>query len=148
MLARGLAVAITAAVGVMVAFQAPINSRLGKSVGTFPAAVVSFGVGTILLVGITLLFGGGFGRVGAVRELPWWVYLGGLFGAAFVSASLVAVRTLGATGVVAGVIAGQLTASVLIDQFGLIGVPRQPVGVLRLAGVALLALGTYLVVRE
>lgn len=148
MLGRGVAAAITAAVGVMVAFQAPINSRLGKAVGTFPAAAVSFAVGTLALVAITLLFGGRFGRIGEARSLPWWVYIGGLFGAAFVTASLVTVRTLGATGVIAGIIAGQLTASVLIDQLGLVGVPRHPVSALRIVGVALLALGTYLVVRD
>jgi len=38
--------------------------------------------------------------------------------------------------------------SVVIDHYGLLGVNRDPVDALKLAGVALLAVGTYLVVRD
>ncbi len=61
---------------------------------------------------------------------------------------LVTVRTLGAGGVVAATIAGQLAVSVVVDHFGLIGVAKQPVTAAKVVGVALLGLGTYLVVRE
>ena len=46
---RGAAVILTAFVGGLIALQAPINSTLGKSVGTFQAAFVSFAIGTIVL---------------------------------------------------------------------------------------------------
>ena len=46
---RGLAVVLTAVVGGMVALQGPINSQLGKSIGTFQAAFFSFATGTIIL---------------------------------------------------------------------------------------------------
>ena len=46
---RGLAVALTAVVGGMVALQGPINSSLGKTIGTFQAAFFSFATGTIIL---------------------------------------------------------------------------------------------------
>jgi transporter family-2 protein len=61
---------------------------------------------------------------------------------------LVTVRSLGAGGVVAATIAGQLAVSVVVDHLGILGVARQPVTAARIAGVALLAAGTYLVVRE
>jgi len=38
--------------------------------------------------------------------------------------------------------------SVIVDHYGLLGVNRDPVHALKLVGVALLALGTYLVVRD
>jgi transporter family-2 protein len=60
----------------------------------------------------------------------------------------VTVRSLGAGGVVAATIAGQLAVSVVVDHLGILGVARQPVTAARIAGVALLAAGTYLVVRE
>ena len=60
---------------------------------------------------------------------------------------LVTVRTLGAGGVVAATIAGQLTMSVIVDQFGLLGVDKDPISVPKLLGVLLLAAGTLLVVR-
>ena len=57
------------------------------------------------------------------------------------------VRTLGAGGIVAASIAGQLTMSVVVDQFGLLGVDKDPITVSKLLGVLLLAGGTLLVVR-
>jgi transporter family-2 protein len=145
---RGLAVLLTAIGGGLVALQAPINSTLGRSVGTFQAAFVSFAIGTLLLSMIAALSKGGLGQVAEARHLSWYYLTGGLLGAAYVTTVLVTVRTLGAGGAVAATIAGQLTMSVLIDHFGWLGVQRDPVSALKLVGVALLAVGTFLVVRE
>jgi transporter family-2 protein len=145
---RGLAVALTAVVGGCIALQAPINSQLGKAVGTFQAAFVSFAIGTVLLAVIAGLAKGGFGHVGEARHLAWYYLTGGVLGAAYVTTVLVTVRSLGAGGVVAATIAGQLTMSVVVDQLGWLGVDKQPVTALKLVGIALLAAGVYLVVRE
>ena len=146
---RGTAVVITAVTGGLIALQAPINSMLGKQVGTFQAAFVSFAIGTIALCGIAALAGdGGLGTVGEVRHVPWRYLLGGLLGAAYVTTVLVTVRTLGAGGVTAATITGQLAMSVVVDQFGLLGVAKDPVSALKLLGLVLLGAGTYLIVRE
>jgi transporter family-2 protein len=145
---RGLAVVLTAVVGGLIALQAPINSMLGKSVGTWQAAAVSFGIGTILLVAIVLIAGGGFGNLHKATDLPWYYLTGGVLGAAYVTTVLVTVRPLGAGGVVAATIAGQLTTAVVVDQVGILGVARHPITAARVVGVALLAIGTFLVVRD
>ena len=146
---RGTAVVITAATGGLIALQAPINSMLGKQVGTFQAAFVSFTVGAIALCGIAALAGdGGLGTVGGVRSVPWHYLIGGLLGAVYVTTVLVTVRSLGAGGVTAATITGQLAMSVVVDQFGLLGVTKDPVSALKLLGLVLLGTGTYLIVRE
>jgi bacterial/archaeal transporter family-2 protein len=145
---RGLAVGLTALVGGLIALQAPINSMLGRVVGTWQAATVSFGIGTIVLAGIVLLGAGGFGDLGEVRHLSWYYLLGGVLGAAYVTTVLVTVRTLGAGGVTAATIAGQLTMAIVVDQLGILGVHRHPIDAARVVGVLLLAAGTYLVVRR
>jgi transporter family-2 protein len=144
---KNVAVALTAFVGGLIALQAPINSTLGKRIGTLPAASVSFAIGTAVLVVLALIFGGGFGRLGEARHLSWVYLTGGVLGAAYVTSVLVTVRSLGAGGVVAATIAGQLTAAVVVDQLGILGVEKQVVTAPRLAGVLLLAAGTFLVVR-
>jgi bacterial/archaeal transporter family-2 protein len=144
---KGVAVILTAVVGGLIALQAPINSLLGHRIGTFQAAVVSFTVGTLALAAIALL-SGGFGSIGEVRSVPWYYLLGGLLGAAYVTSVLVTVRSLGAGGVTAATIAGQLTAAVVVDQLGVLGVHHRPITLGRGIGIALLALGTFLVVRE
>jgi transporter family-2 protein len=145
---RGLAVLLTAGVGGLVAIQAPINSQLGKKVGTYQGALVSFLVGTLLLTVIVLVAGGGLGKIGEARNVAWYYLLGGVLGAAYVSCVLVTVRTLGAGGVTAATIAGQLTMAVVVDQLGVLGIPKQPITAARLLGVAFLVAGVFLIVRE
>ncbi len=143
-----LPVMATVVAGGLVGMQAPINSILGKSIGTFAAASVSFAIGLAVLVAITLVAGGGFGEVSNAGDLRWYYLTGGVLGAAYVTTVLVTVRELGAGPVVAATIAGQLSASVVLDQFGLLGLPKDPITVGKVVGVVLLAAGVYLVVRE
>jgi len=145
---RSLAVFLGIGAGCLVGMQAPINSRLGKTIGTLPAASFSFIVGTAALVAITVIVQGGLGALGGVGRAPWWALVGGLLGAVYVATALVAVRTLGAAGLTAVVIFGQLGVSVVIDRFGLLGIARHPVGAQRVIGLVLLALGVALVVRR
>ena len=145
---RGLAVVLTAVVGGLIALQAPINSQLGRSVGTFQAAFVSFTLGTVVLAVIAGLAKGGFGQIGEVRGLSWVYLTGGVLGALYVTTVLVTVRSLGAGPVVAATIAGQLSASLVVDQLGLLGVEKDPITAVKVVGVLLLAAGVYLIVRE
>jgi transporter family-2 protein len=147
-LSRGLAVLVGVGAGCLVGLQAPINSRLGISVGTAQAALISFTVGTLSLVLVASFWSGGLGELAHIREAPWWALLGGLLGAVYVTVALVAVRTLGASGLTAVVITGQLAISVVIDRFGLVGVTKQHVGFARILGLVLLAVGVALVVRR
>jgi len=145
---RELAVLLTATTGGLVAMQAPINGNLGRSIGTWQAAFVSFAIGTVALALIASMAKGGLGQIADARGISWYYLTGGLLGAAYITSVIVTVGTLGAGGVVAGTIAGQLAISVVVDHLGLLGVERQPVTAARLAGLALLAAGTYLVVRD
>jgi transporter family-2 protein len=145
---RTSAAILVVAAGTAIGAQAPINGELGRSIGTFQAATVNFAVGLLLLLAIVAIAEGGFGRFGDIGQAPWWALLGGACGVAIVSASIVGVGHLGAGGVTAAVVAGQLTASVVIDQYGLFGVEKQSLTAAKLAGIAMLALGVYLIVRE
>ncbi len=145
---KAIAVMATAAAGGLVAMQAPINSGLGKAIGSLPAASFSFAIGLCALVGITLISGEGFGRMGEVAGLEWYWLIGGLLGAVYVTTVLISVRTLGAGGVTAATIAGQLTLSVVLDQLGILGLAQREITPARIVGVALLATGVYLVVEH
>lgn len=145
---RGAAVLLTAFTGGLVALQAPINSILGKSIGTFQTVFLSFAIGSIAMACIAALTKGGMGQLVGVRDVSLLYLTGGLLGAAYVGSVLVTVRYLGLGAVTAATIAAQLAVSVVVDHFGLLGVEKQPITALRVAGVVLLGLGTYLVVRE
>jgi transporter family-2 protein len=147
-MSRGLAVLVGVTAGCLVGMQAPINSRLGKSVGSVQAATFSFLVGTLLLLAIAAFVHGGLANLGRLGRAPWWALVGGLLGAIYVTVALVAVRTLGASGLTAVVIAGQLAISVAIDRFGLFGLAKQHIDASRILGLVLLVAGVLLVVRR
>lgn len=143
----GVAVLLTAFAGGLVAMQAPINSGLGRAAGTFAAASISFAIGTAALVGITVI-SNSKADLAAVADLRWYYLIGGLLGAVYVTTVLVCVRELGAGGVTAATISGQLTFSVILDRLGAFGLDEKPLSMGRVIGVALLAAGVFLIVRE
>jgi bacterial/archaeal transporter family-2 protein len=143
---RGLAVLLTAFVGGLIALQPPINAGLGRATGNLPAALVSFAVGTLLLALIVALSGKA-GGLASTFDVRWYYLLGGMLGAAYVTIALIAVSSIGAGGVAAATITGQLTTAVIIDRLGILGLEETPLGATRIAGVVLLLAGTYLVVR-
>lgn len=143
---RGVALLLTAAVGGVLALQAPINAGLGRATGQLPAALISFMVGTLLLAVIVGLSGNVAG-LGSTFDVRWYYLIGGALGAAYVTVALIAVRSIGAGGVAAATIAGQLATAVVIDRLGILGLERTPITGARIAGVVLLFAGTYLVIR-
>jgi len=143
---RGLAVLLTAGAGGLIALQAPINAGLGRSTGSLPAALVSFGIGTIALAAIVVLSGQA-GGLSSTFNVSWYYLLGGLLGAVYVSNALIAVTAIGAGGVAAATITGQLTFSVVIDRLGLFGLDQVALSPERVAGIVLLLAGTVLIVR-
>jgi bacterial/archaeal transporter family-2 protein len=145
---RGLAVAVAVAVGGAVATQAPLNSELGRTVGGLAASVIALGISFTALLALTAVTSnlGGIGRAG---EASWYVLVGGgVMGALYVGSIVYTVRALGAGGLTAATIAGQLALAVAIDHFGWLGVARSPVTAGKVLGIALLGLGTYFVVRD
>jgi transporter family-2 protein len=146
---RGVAVLVTVTLGALLAAQAPLNSQLGRAVGGLQASVVAVGISLALLVTAALVLGGGLGGVRHVGEMPWHVAIGGgVIGAMYVGSIVFTVRALGVAGLTAATIGGQLALAVAIDHFGWLGVEQSSVTTTRLAGVALLAAGTFLVVHE
>jgi bacterial/archaeal transporter family-2 protein len=143
---KGVAVLLTALAGGLIALQAPINAGLGRATGSLPAALVSFAIGTVALAGIVVLSGKA-GGLGSSFDVSWYYLLGGLLGAIYVTNALVQVTAIGAGGVAAATITGQLVASVAIDRLGLFGLDQVAIGPQRAIGVALLIAGTVLVVR-
>ena len=57
------------------------------------------------------------------------------------------VPRVGASATIILVVAGQLVVGVLIDQFGLLDTLVRPLELLRVAGLALVLFGAWLVVR-
>lgn len=149
-MSKEAALAATVAAGGLVAIQAPLNQALARTTtGSFGAATVNFVVGLAVLLLLTFVVTGGFSSPSDSAEpTRWYYFLGGLLGAAYVATALIAVKHLGAGGVTAATIAGQLVLSMALDRAGVLGLQERPLSVARLLGVAFLAAGVFLIVRD
>ena len=133
--------------GAATALQAPTNAKMMGAVGSpVNAAFVSFAVGTAAL-GILALVLQTRPDMAASRALPWYAWVGGLYGAIFVVAAAWGVPRLGVATTIILRVAGQLLLSVLLDHFGAMGMPKQPISWGRIAGV-LMVVGGVLMVRR
>ena len=143
---RGVAVIWMALVGCLVAAQPAVNAGLAKATGSLTAAFVSFVIGAGLL-GLLVAVSGHLPGVSGTFDVPWYYLRGGAIGATYVFTALVTVNSIGAGGVAAATIAGQLAASIVLDRLGVLGLEEVAITWERIAGVGLLAAGTFLVVR-
>ena len=142
---RLIAVLATFAVGAIVALQPPVNSELGKQTTVLVSAFVGTAIAAAAL-GLLVVFAGEAGAIGKVAGVNPLYLTGGLMGALLITVSLVTVRTLGAGGVVAATLCGQLVVSAALDRAGALGLEATALTPERLLGFALLIAGTLLVV--
>jgi bacterial/archaeal transporter family-2 protein len=141
--------------GSLLAVQAGANTQLSKAIGSpFAATLLQLTVGALALTLVAWLTGM-LGVVADLRNVPWWHVIGGMASAFYVISTILLFPRLGAVVSVGLFIAGQVLASLALDGFGLLGVPRQPidaamvVGTLAvLAGAAAIVLGQKGAVSE
>jgi transporter family-2 protein len=145
-MSRAVAFICTLAAGGLVGLQPPANAALAEHVGDLAAAFVSVVI-SAAIIGLVFVAFGHPGRLSGLSSFRPEHVLGGIAGAVVVSISLVAVRPLGAGGVVALLVAAQLIVSVVADRFGWFGLRHASLGAGRLLGVALVVGGTLLVTR-
>jgi transporter family-2 protein len=132
--------------GALMPVQAGVNARLRGFLGDpLLASLVSFVVGTVALAIVILATRTPLPTLAMAQAAPWWTWLGGTLGAFFVAVTVILAFKLGATGLMAWIIAGQLVGSVLLDHTGAIGFAVREVSWQRMAGVALLMAGAMLV---
>jgi transporter family-2 protein len=131
--------ALAIAAGLAAAMQAATNAGLAKSTGLGPALVINTVIVLISAIGLWAAMGAKttFFPVGA----PWTLYLGGLFGFVIIASLAFVFPKIGAAYAVALMVGGQCVAALMVDHFGLMGMPRDPVTLQRVIGVALVAAG-------
>jgi transporter family-2 protein len=131
--------------GTAIALQTGVNSQLRVWLGNpMQSALVSFAVGTIALALYVLPQRQSWTFTGEGNR-PWWIWTGGLLGAYVVTALILLAPRLGASLLIALVVAGQMITALVLDHFGLLGFPQQRISLLRLLGGALLIVGVILI---
>ncbi len=132
--------------GAAATVQPPINARLAEKIGVVHSATISFLVGTLILLFISLSVGRGSFR--ALGSVEWWQLSGGMFGAFFVALTILAVPRLGTGTVMAALIVAQLGTGLIFDNFGVFGMRQISFDLSRFIGVVLMISGVILVYRR
>jgi transporter family-2 protein len=142
-----LLTAVALVAGGMIALQAPINAEAASRLGhPISAATMSFCVGTVALIGLTLLFARNSTNLCALGSMPLYMLLGGgLLGAMYVTITLFLAPKIGVAAVMALGIAGQLVAALLLDRFGMFDLIERELSLGRVGGAVLVLVGALMV---
>lgn len=141
-----LYVLIAVLAGAMLPFQAAVNAQLARWTNhPISAGLISFSIGTLAMVAATVVARPAWPPIGHLAQAPWWSWLGGVLGAYFIVATIVAVPKTGIALFVALVVAGQTMFAIILDHYGVLGYTVRPVTAWRILGVALLLGGVWLI---
>lgn len=129
--------------GAGLSIQAAVNSRLSEGIGGQPlvASFFSFTIGALCLGTAALVFGDWNNVAANVGQQPWWRWLGGAIGAAFVFTTVYLAPKIGITNAMFLFIIGQLTTGMFIDGLGLLQMAQRPVYWWKFAGLGVMMVG-------
>ncbi len=136
-------------IGCFLAIQGSINTQLTTYLKhPIQGALVNFVVGATTLLALNFIFKTQIPDWAHLKTAPWYLFVGGLMGALFVSSVIFFIPKIGVTTVLAASIAGQLIAASLIDHFGFFGLSAHPVSISRILGILLMLVGIFLIQRH
>lgn len=143
-----LASFLAALAGSSIVVQQVLNTNLRIALNSAAwSGFASYLVGLGCMALLTLALRDPVPSASLAARVPWWGWSGGLFGAVYVGLAIVLVPQLGAATFTALLVAGQMIASVVMDHYGVMGLPQRSVDLPRLLGVALLIGGVVLIRR-
>ncbi|MEL6304843.1 MAG: DMT family transporter [Bacteroidota bacterium] len=142
MKAQLLFILLAIVAGAVLPLQAGLNVQLGKSVHQpIFAAFASFLIGTLGLLVYLFILKFDFSTVSQSKSLSPVVWTAGVLGAFYVAAVIILAPRLGTALTFVLVVAGQMTVSLVLDHYGLLGLPIKQINWQRLLGVAFLVAG-------
>ncbi len=129
--------------GLAGALQSQFLGIMEGKAGTLASTFITYGGGGMAIGLLMLAFGGG--RWADMREIPWWAFTAGLMGLMIVATLGITVSRLGLGAGITLFTGATLIFGAVIDHFGWFSNAHQ-IDPRRLAGMALVILGTWLVV--
>jgi len=126
--------------------QAGINASLARALGhPLLAAATNTIVATLAILLVMALLRVQLPSMKLISAAPWWVWCGGLIGGLGVFGGLFFAPKMGAAAYVSVSIVGIMTASLLIDHFGVAGFRENALTLPKLAGAGLVVTGMAII---
>lgn len=131
--------------GISVAVQQVLNGSLRAALNSPAwAGFASYLGGLLTMIVVLVAMREQMPSWKLVTATPWWAWSGGILGGVFILLVILLLPSLGAATLLALVVAGQMSAAVILDHFGAFGLAQHSVSVSRLIGVALIIGGVVL----
>lgn len=141
--------ALSALAGMALPFQVAMNGQIRQTLGhPLWGAISNFIAGLLILLVLAVVVRVPLPTTEIIAKAPLWAWCGGLIGALFVMSAILAGPKIGSATFFAMIITGQLLASVVLDHFGVLGFPHNPINFWRVAGVMMLIGGAVIVVKN
>jgi transporter family-2 protein len=139
-------VAFALVAGAVLPLQGAINAQLRADLDApITAGAWSFVVAAVTMLLVLAATASRPAEPARLDRVPWWGWLGGLCGAVYVTSVFLLIPQIGVAPTIGLTVAGQQLASLFVDGYGLLRLPRRPVTPARLAGVATLLAGVALI---
>ena len=129
--------------GLAGAIQGQLLGIMEDKAGTLISTFITYAGGGLAATLMVLAVGGA--RLSDLKDVPWWAYTAGLAGLVVVSSLGITVSTLGLGAGLTLFTGASIAIGALIDNLGLFG-DAHSLDARRLGGIALVILGTWLVV--
>ncbi|MFA3058514.1 DMT family transporter [Acinetobacter pittii] len=131
--------------GMGLSVEAGLLGPLGKEVGELWATFSIFGVGAALTFLLMLFFSPRNSL--SFFTLPSWQLLGGVLGPAYVIILTITTPIIGIAMTMIGILAGQVSKSLIIDHYGLLGTPHRKVDRKRILALIFIVVALVLVAK-
>lgn len=131
--------------GAVLPIQAGLNARLGTAAQSpVYASAISFVVGTIALILYIAITRQTISLTG-IREIPFYIWLGGLLGAFYVTAIVLLFPKLGPGLTFGLVVAGQMIVSVVLDHYNILVAQQTSINYMKVLGIILVVVGVVII---
>lgn len=131
-------------VGICFGIQVAVNGQLTGVLGSaIHAGFISFTVGALALLALLVITRPSL-RItvpAGEQKNPWWMWLGGVLGALYVTGVAFLSPLIGSAATVIVTQTGIIAGSLFVDHFGLLSAPRKPVQPLQVIGLVFMIAG-------
>lgn len=134
--------------GMMIAIQSSINGRLATALDSAThAAFFSFAIGLSILFLLSFILRHPLTNITAAIRMkaPWWVWTGGVFGSLFIIGYAFLIPIIGTGTVIIISLFGQISASLVIDRYGLLGAKKLPITAVQITGLLIMLAGVIMI---
>lgn len=140
-----LFILLVVAGGMGLSVEAGLLGPLGSEVGDLWATFSIFGVGAALTFLLMLFFSPR--NSPSFFTQPSWTLLGGILGPVYVVILTVAVPSIGIAMTMIGILAGQVSKSVVIDHYGMFGSSRRKIDSKRIIALIFIIAALFLMAK-